>query len=79
VLASPNFDLETNEQVNLMLAGVAESDRQVLRMAILHELNGDSLARELGVTPGAARVRLHRALNRLRESQIMREWMSRHD
>ncbi|MEO8392787.1 MAG: hypothetical protein ABI700_07325 [Chloroflexota bacterium] len=40
----------------------------MLRLAILSGLDGDALARELGVTAGAARVRLHRALNRLRRT-----------
>jgi len=59
-------DLETNEEVSAMLALVSEDDRRVLRLAVLHDLNGEELAQVLGVTPGAARVRLHRALNRLR-------------
>jgi DNA-directed RNA polymerase specialized sigma24 family protein len=51
----------------------------VLRLAILHELNIEELAQALGITSGAARVCLHRALNRLRESQIAREWTKHHD
>jgi DNA-directed RNA polymerase specialized sigma24 family protein len=39
-----------------------------LRLAVLHDLTGEALAQELGIKPGAARVRLHRALNRLREA-----------
>ncbi|HVU13971.1 MAG TPA: sigma-70 family RNA polymerase sigma factor [Phototrophicaceae bacterium] len=60
--------LENAEAVNVLLDGVSPDDAHVLRLAILNGLDGDALARELGVTPGAARVRLHRALNRLRRT-----------
>lgn len=59
-------DLEANEEVSTILAHVSEDDQRVLRLAVLHDLNGEELAQALEVTPGAARVRLHRALNRLR-------------
>ncbi len=58
--------LETAAAVDDLLAGLAPEDAQIVRLGILSGLDGDALARELGVTPGAARVRLHRALNRLR-------------
>jgi RNA polymerase sigma factor (sigma-70 family) len=61
-------DLETNEEVSAMLALVSDDDRRVLRLAVLYDLNGEELAQALGVTSGAARVRLHRALNRLRQA-----------
>ena len=60
--------LEANEEVSVIMALVSENDQRVLRLAVLHDLNGKELAAELGVTPGAARVRLHRALNRLRDA-----------
>jgi RNA polymerase sigma factor (sigma-70 family) len=62
----PIEDWEANEAASAILAHVSESDRSVLRLAIVHDLNGEALAQELGIKPGAARVRLHRALNRLR-------------
>jgi RNA polymerase sigma factor (sigma-70 family) len=65
-VAGPDQDLEANEQATTMLALLSENDQQVLRLAILHGLDGEALAQELSITPGAARVRLHRALNRLR-------------
>ncbi|MDY6877746.1 MAG: sigma-70 family RNA polymerase sigma factor [Chloroflexota bacterium] len=61
-------DLEANEAVSAILALVSEDDRHVLRLALLHDLNGGELAQALNVTHGAARVRLHRALNRLRNA-----------
>lgn len=60
--------LDGNEAANALLASVSAEDAAVLRLAILNDLDGEALARELGITPGAARVRLHRALNRLRRT-----------
>lgn len=62
----PIEEWEANEAVSAILSHVSESDRSVLRLAIVHDLNGEALAQELGIKPGTARVRLHRALNRLR-------------
>lgn len=58
--------LESDEAANALLASVSADDAHILRLAILSGLDGEALARELGVTAGAARVRLHRALTRLR-------------
>jgi RNA polymerase sigma-70 factor (ECF subfamily) len=77
--ASPSQELEASEQVTLLLAGLPETDQEVLRLAIIHELDGEALAQVLGITPGAARVRLHRAMNRLRDSQTMRGWVNNDD
>jgi RNA polymerase sigma factor (sigma-70 family) len=65
-VAEPALAWESNEAVSAILAHVSKTDQHILRLAVLHDLNGEELAQELGVTPGAARVRLHRALNRLR-------------
>lgn len=62
----PAQDLEADEEVSAILTHVSQDDQYVLRLAVLHGLNGEALAQTLDVTPGAARVRLHRALNRLR-------------
>jgi RNA polymerase sigma factor (sigma-70 family) len=59
--------LDLESPVARLLAQVSPEDEQVLRLAVLHDLDGEALARELGITPGAARVRLHRALKRLRQ------------
>jgi len=64
--ADPAHEVETREQIDRLLAHVSAADQAVLRLAILHDLSGDRLAEVLGITPGAARVRLHRALSRLR-------------
>jgi len=65
-LAGPEQALESRQAAAELLALVSEDDRRVLELAVLHELNGDRLAGALGTSPGAARVRLHRALGRLR-------------
>jgi RNA polymerase sigma-70 factor (ECF subfamily) len=43
-----------------------EPDRQALELRIVDDLSYDAVAERLGVTPGAARMRVHRALSRLR-------------
>lgn len=62
----PEDDLEAQEQVNEILALVSPGDQQVLRLALVQDLDMPGVARALGITSGAARVRLHRALGRLR-------------
>lgn len=62
----PGAQLEADEAVARILDRLSPDDGQVIRLAVLHDLNGEELGRALGITPGAARVRLHRALNRLR-------------
>lgn len=64
----PEQSFETREQVRELLAMVSPEDSLVLTLALLHELDTQSLARELGISAGAARVRLHRALKRLRKA-----------
>lgn len=66
VAHEPASELESNEKVQWWLAHVSISDREIIELAILHELNGEELADKLGISAGAARVRLHRALRRLR-------------
>jgi RNA polymerase sigma-70 factor (ECF subfamily) len=68
MLADPEQDIEANEQATLMLALVSLEDQRILRLAILADFEREALARKLGITPVAARVRLHRALNRLRSA-----------
>jgi RNA polymerase sigma factor (sigma-70 family) len=67
------LELENDEGVNAILAGVSPDDQHVLRLAILHGLDGEALGKALHISPGAARVRLHRALNRLRTSYLARK------
>ncbi|MDX2139934.1 MAG: sigma-70 family RNA polymerase sigma factor [Chloroflexota bacterium] len=52
--------------IKSLLAGLTPEDQHILKLAIEHQLDGNALGRALGVSPGAARVRLHRALARAR-------------
>lgn len=60
-------ELEANDTINSLLLGLTKSDSDLLRLAILNDMDGAALAQALGITANAARVRLHRALDRLRE------------
>lgn len=66
VTSGPEQIVETHEQAAELLALVSRQDQYILRLAVLEGHQHTSLARELGTTPGTARVRLHRALGRLR-------------
>jgi RNA polymerase sigma factor (sigma-70 family) len=66
VAATTPDAFEQREDVDVLLSALAPEDEYVLRLAIMNGLDGVSLAKVLKVTPGAARVRLHRALGRLR-------------
>ena len=63
---SPEQEVETHAQVSELLSLASPDDRRVLRLAFLQDLDTQNLARALNVEPGTARVRLHRALHRLR-------------
>lgn len=60
------------ESVEGLLALVSARDREILKLAVILELDGESVARALKIKPGAARKRLHVALNRLRAAVIRR-------
>ena len=62
-----------NEDTNRLLAPLSEQDREIIDMALLRDLNTEELAQDLNTTPGAARVRLTRALNKLRRTWNTKE------
>jgi RNA polymerase sigma factor (sigma-70 family) len=62
----PEQQIEMDEQVAEMLSLVSPDEQEVLRLAFLRDLDTNMLAQALHISPGAARVRLHRALNKLR-------------
>ncbi len=64
--SDPERKLLEDEALQRRLERLAPDDRQVLRLAVIAGFNGQDLAAALGISPGAARVRLHRALIRLR-------------
>ncbi len=55
-----------DRELHAALASLAAADREVLQLSAWEQLSGDELAAALGCRPGAARVRLHRARERLR-------------
>ncbi|MBN8621280.1 MAG: sigma-70 family RNA polymerase sigma factor [Anaerolineae bacterium] len=71
-VASPD-DLDTHDELSRLLTELMPQDARIVRLAIFNGLDGAALARELGISAGAARVRLHRALNRLRALHLRQE------
>jgi RNA polymerase sigma-70 factor (ECF subfamily) len=55
-----------DDQLLAALASLAAGDREILQLSSWEQLAGDELATAVGCRPGAARVRLHRARERLR-------------
>lgn len=64
--AGPDQEIAANEQAELLLSLVSPEDQQILMLAFLLGFEREALAEKLGISPGATRVRLHRALKRLR-------------
>nr|BBH95368.1 hypothetical protein KTA_35670 [Thermogemmatispora argillosa] len=64
----PEQVVEAREEAQALLALVDEDDRELLRLALLEDCEREALARRLGISSGAVRVRLHRALQRLRRA-----------
>jgi RNA polymerase sigma factor (sigma-70 family) len=59
--------IEASAQVEYLLSLVSPGDRDVLRMSIIEELDGEALARQLGCSYTAAHVRLCRAKKQLKK------------
>ena len=64
----PEQALIEQESVREMLALVSQDDARLLNMVLLQGWDANALASTLGITPGAVRVRVHRALSRLRDA-----------
>jgi len=64
----PEQALIARESGRELLSLVSTEDAQLLNLALVQDWNPSMLAHMLGVSPGAARVRVHRALSRLREA-----------
>lgn len=71
--ASPEDSVLASEGAEALLALVSSEDRQVLELAIIEDLNSAQLGQRLGITSGAARVRLLRARTRLHEAYRQKE------
>lgn len=70
ITPGPEQAVIAKDQVTLMLRLVSAEDRQVIELAVVYGLDGNTIAQQLNVKPNAARVRLHRALDRLRIAWI---------
>jgi len=57
---------ERRDQVKTALAEMSPRDREILVMRYLEHLDGAGIAEALGITEGAVKVRLLRALQRMR-------------
>ena len=57
---------ERRDQVKTALAEMSPRDREILVMRYLEHLDGVDIAEALGITDGAVKVRLLRALQRMR-------------
>jgi len=64
--AGPEQEIAANEQAELLLSLVSPEEQHILMLAFLQGFEREALAQKLGISPGATRVRLHRALKRLR-------------
>jgi RNA polymerase sigma factor (sigma-70 family) len=64
----PAKEMEMNESITTIMGLLSADDQRIIGLAVLYDLDGQSLATALGVKPGTARMRLHRALNRLRQA-----------
>lgn len=62
----PTADFEKADTARYWLSLLAPDDREIVQLAILNEMSSELVAEELGIAPGTARMRLHRALKRLK-------------
>ena len=58
---------ERREAVSVAIEALEEADREVLVLGAIEQQPRDQLAATLGITTGALRVRLHRALKKLQQ------------
>lgn len=66
-------DFDSQLALDDLLSLVKDGDREVLDLAFVHGLRGKALAAKLGISEGAAWVRLSRAVIRLREAYIQKQ------
>jgi RNA polymerase sigma factor (sigma-70 family) len=57
---------ESEEKFHSLLAPLSKPDREIIQRAVMQEMDAPSIAADLGISASAVRVRLHRALKRLR-------------
>lgn len=73
----PEQEIESEEEVNSLLSLVSLRDQQMLRLAVIEDLNGESLAQQLGISIEAARMRLSRSIHRLRSALLKQQKIER--
>lgn len=78
IVTHPNR-LESQEQLDLLLAPLSEADREILQLAVLQDLDSVTIGEKLAINPSAVRVRLHRALKRLRGHIELQEALNHED
>jgi RNA polymerase sigma factor (sigma-70 family) len=66
-------EIEERDRLSTALALLSVDEHKVVQLFARGNLNGDALAAALQVTPGAALVRLHRALAHLRRVWLFTE------
>ncbi|MCU0498802.1 MAG: sigma-70 family RNA polymerase sigma factor [Anaerolineae bacterium] len=71
-LLHPTDPIE-QETLRPLLARLSPEDQTLIELAVIHDLNGEAIAAQLGIRPGAARMRLHRALARLRQFYLQQD------
>ena len=70
---SPAFEDERLARLERALNALPLAQREVIVLARWHDLPYDRIAEVLACSPGAARVRMHRALEKLREVYLEME------
>lgn len=74
-LAAPpavEADAETLDQLHAAIAALPDNQREAVELRYLAELDYDQVGAALRIAPGAARVRVHRALEALHEGLAQR-------
>ena len=59
--------------INAALAKLRPEQRQIIELFLVHDMSASEVGAVLGISPGAARVRLHRALPALRDVWVRLE------
>lgn len=65
MMVADEIDAAEQGQIRHAFARLSRDDQNVLRLSVINGMDGNALAQSLGIKPGAARVRLHRAIRRL--------------
>ena len=78
-IATQTNHIEAQELLESLLAPLSESDREILQLAVLQDLDSITISKQLGISPTAVRVRLHRALKRLRGHFELQEALNHED